>query len=398
MTQALIIGGGIAGSVAAMALQQIGMQAVVYEAYPESSGAGVGAWLTMAVNGLSALRTLDLHRTVMSRGFPSANIELVSGTGKRLGEVPIGGVLADGTVTHTLKRADLYAALYQEARRRGLRVEHGKRLVDAEILASGGVVAHFEDGSEARGDLLIGADGVHARTRRIIDPSAPGPRYTGLGGVGGYAAAGAISLQPGRFRMIFGKHCFFGYTVSPSGEVWWFANPPSPRELTRAELATLDTARWKQRLTELFAPDRTEALEIIQASTGELVGTNLYDLPRVPTWRRGPLVIIGDAAHAAAPSSGQGASMAVEDAVVLARCLRDSGQVAPALEAYERLRRQRVERVVAHGARMSSTKALGPIGRTLRDLLLPLVFRVQARSAGRQSLAWLFNYEIDWAV
>ena len=107
---ALIIGGGIAGPVTAMALQRAGIKATVYEAYPTDAGAA-GAFLTIAVNGLDALRTLDLHRQVMAAGFPTATIELFSGTGKRLGQVPIGGTLSDGTMTHTIKRADLYRIL-----------------------------------------------------------------------------------------------------------------------------------------------------------------------------------------------------------------------------------------------------------------------------------------------
>src|SRR5258708_29851944 len=115
MTRALIIGSGIAGPVAALALQRAGVDSVVYEASQESTGLAAGAWLTVAVNGLDALRSLDLHRQVMACGFPSGAIELRSGTGKLLGVVPIGGTLPDGTVTHTLKRADLYRVLSAEA-------------------------------------------------------------------------------------------------------------------------------------------------------------------------------------------------------------------------------------------------------------------------------------------
>src|ERR671933_409421 len=102
--KALIIGGGIAGPVTAMALQRAGIDATIYEAYGTSAGLEAGAFLTIAVNGLDALRTLDVHQEVIAVGFPSQTIEFFSGTGKRLGELPIGGTLPDGTVTHTLKR------------------------------------------------------------------------------------------------------------------------------------------------------------------------------------------------------------------------------------------------------------------------------------------------------
>jgi 2-polyprenyl-6-methoxyphenol hydroxylase-like FAD-dependent oxidoreductase len=192
--------------------------------------------------------------------------------------------------------------------------------------------------------------------------------------------------------MVFGKRAFFGYAVHPSGEIWWFANPPRADEPTSVELAATTTEQWREMLIDLFAEDATPATRIVGATPGRLVGWATYDLPSVPTWHRGPMIIIGDAAHATAPSSGQGASIAIEDAVVLARCLRDLPDGGQALAAYERLRRARVERIVAHGARTSNSKAAGPVARVLRDLMLPMILR----RAGGGSLAWMHDHHIVW--
>jgi FAD-dependent urate hydroxylase len=392
MTKALIIGGGIAGPVAAMALQRAGIESVIYESRTPDESAG-GAFLTVAVNGLDALRAIEAHTGVLTAGFPSKTIELRSGSGKRLGEVPIGGELPDGTTTLTMKRADLYQALLAEAWDRGIPIEHGKRLLNASPTAAGGVVASFEDGTQAAGDLLIGADGIYSRTRQIIDPGAPAPRYSGLGNIGGFSRTSVVTGAPGKYVMTFGKRAFFGYILSPSGEVWWFANPPSPTEMTRAELASLGGEHWKERLIALFADDARPAVEIIRATTELSVGANQYDMPRVRRWWRGPMIVIGDAAHAASPSSGQGASLAMEDAVTLAQCLRDLPDIRSAFVAYEQMRRPRVERIVARAARMNSNKAPGPMGRAVRDLILPLILRLQGSA---DSQRWIFDHHIEW--
>jgi FAD-dependent urate hydroxylase len=389
--KALIVGGGVAGPVAAMALRQAGIDSVVYEAYAGGADAA-GSFLTFASNGLDALRTIDAHHLVLAEGFPTPRMTIQNGTGKHLGDVPLGGTLLDGTVSQTLKRADLYRALRDEAVRRGARIEYGKRLVGAETTPDG-VVARFEDGNESVGDLLIGADGIHSRTRRIIDPSAPRARYVTVLNIGGYARSMTVQAEPGTFRMVFGKRAFFGYAVHPSGEVWWFANPPRADEPTGAELAAIGTEQWREMLIDLFAGDDSPAVEIIRSTPGKLAGWATYDLPSVPTWHRESMIIIGDAAHATAPSSGQGASMAIEDAVVLARCLRDLPDTGHAFATYERLRRARVERIVSHGARTSNSKAAGPVGRVLRDLMMPLILKRVARGG---SLAWMHDYHIDW--
>jgi FAD-dependent urate hydroxylase len=391
MDKALIAGGGIAGTVTAMALQRAGIQAVVYE--PHVPG-DAGSYLTVATNGLDALRAIDADQVVLANGFPTPTNVLLSGTGRRLGAVSNGGRLADGTVSHTIRRARLYRALQEEAAARGIRIEHGRRLVGAEVTAGGGVVAAFADGTRAAGDLLVGADGVHSTTRRLLDPAAPAGRYVGLVNFGGYTPDSAGAAEPGAWHMIFGRRAFFGYVVDPDGGTVWFANVPRPA-VTAAERAATGNEEWQRQLVELFAGDHGPASDLIAAGTLELAGDSTHDLPSVPTWHKGPMVIVGDAAHAPSPTSGQGASMAAEDAVVLAQCLRDLPGIPEALAAYERKRRARVERIVAQGARTGSAKTPGPVGRVLRDLALPLVFRFLVTE---RSMAWIYDHHIDWAA
>ena len=393
MTKALIAGGGVAGPVTAMALQRAGIEAVVYEAHVPGSGEA-GSYLTVATNGLDALRAVDADGPVLAAGFPTPVNVLLSGSGRRLGEVSNGGRLADGTVSHTIKRARLYQALHDEAAARGIRTEHGRRLVGAEAHAGGGVTAAFEDGTRATGDLLVGADGVHSVTRRLLDPAAPAGRYVGLVNFGGYTPGADAAVEPGAWHMIFGRRAFFGYAADPAGGTVWFANVPRPA-VTPEEQAATSADQWRRRLGELFAGDAGPASRLIEAGRLELAADNTHDLQKVPTWHRGPMVIVGDAAHAPSPTSGQGASMAAEDGVVLAQCLRDLPAIPEALAAYEHRRRPRVERIVAQGARTSSAKTPGRIGRVVRDLALPVVFKLLVTD---RSMAWIYDHHIDWDV
>jgi len=390
---ALVVGGGIAGPAAAMALQKIGVEAAVHEARPGRAD-GVGVFLTLGSNGLDALRTLGADAGPTAAGFPTPNILLRSSTGRDLGFSGISAEPQDGPVSRTVKRSDLYRAIYDEAAAQGVRFEHGKRLVHAEDTGSS-VRALFEDGSEATADLLVGADGVHSAVRPLIDPGAPSPAYGKLLNLGGHARGVRLDADPGSYVMVFGRKAFFGYVLSPDGEVWWFANVPCRAEPARGELDRVSAEEWLHRLKVLFADDAGPAVRILEATSPDDVmrASPLHLLPHLPRWHRGRMVVVGDAAHAPSPSSGQGASLAIEDAVELARCLRDVPD-AP-LARFEALRRPRVERIIKAAARVNSSKAAGPVGRVFIDALLPTILRLAA--GGRQTRE-VYAHHIDWTA
>jgi FAD-dependent urate hydroxylase len=388
---AVVAGGGIAGTVAAIALHDAGFAPVVHEAHDREADER-GAFLTVAVNGLAALRTLGLDPAVVfAAGFATPTMALRNAAGRRLAVLPLGGPDPDGTTTTTIRRADLYLALRAEVERRGIPVVYGKRLTGV-TRSAGGVAAEFADGSTAGADLLVGADGLHSQTRAALNPGGPAPRYLGLLNAGGFTSGpvpAALRPEPGVMQMAFGRRAFFGWAAAPDGSVWWFANPPRRRPV---EPGAWTPASWRTELLDLFAADAVPAAALIRASD-EIVGPwNTWDLPRVPVWRDDRTVLVGDAAHAVSPSSGQGASMAVEDAVTLGRCLRAGPDIATALAGYERLRRGRVEKVVAYGRRSGSTKTAGPVGAAFRDALTPLVMRLLYRKGDPQ--AWILEHRV----
>jgi FAD-dependent urate hydroxylase len=387
MTQAIVIGGGIAGPATAMALQKAGIDAVVYEAHP-SGADGVGAFLTVASNGVDALRVLGAD-AALAAGFPTPLITLRSHTGKRLGATRTGRAVDDGMVSHTIKRGDLYRALHDEALARGIGIEHGKRLTEA-VHTGDGVRAVFADGSEVEADILIGCDGVHSTVRRLIDPGAPAPRYAGLINTGGFARGVGVTAEPGGYETFFGKRAFFGCVAAPDGEVWWFANVPRRDEPARDAPASTD---WRERLVELFAGDASPAVDLISATDELFAPGPVHSIPRLRVWQRGRMILLGDAAHAPSPSSGQGASLSIEDALVLAKCLRDTSDTADAFGRFEAARRPRVERIIRWAARINNSKVAGPLGRVVRDAMMPPILRLTANSRAYREA---FDYHVEW--
>jgi 2-polyprenyl-6-methoxyphenol hydroxylase-like FAD-dependent oxidoreductase len=346
----LIIGGGIAGAAAALALQKAGHEPVVYEAHPDS-GEDLGAFLTLADNGMRALGQIDAAQLVADIGFPLTALRLIDASGAELADSPLGEHDHPLAQYRCMRRADLAVTLQREVERRGITIRHGSRL---ESLSedSAGVTARFADGNSATGDLLVGADGLNSTVRSLIGADAVPPRYAGQRVFYGYTA----KAQPGEseyITMIRGSTAVFGYASSPGGETFWFARV-ADAPLLADEIAATTPRRWHDQLVPLLRPDATPAADIVEATDEQLMVTNACDLPLGMAWRTSRTLIIGDAAHAASPATGQGASTALEDAVVLAKALRDAPAMEAALSAYERLRRPRVEHNVVVSAEMTA--------------------------------------------
>jgi 2-polyprenyl-6-methoxyphenol hydroxylase-like FAD-dependent oxidoreductase len=193
--------------------------------------------------------------------------------------------------------------------------------------------------------------------------------------------------------MIFGRRAFFGYLVAPHDEVWWFSNLPWRPEPAAADLRAAGEDVWRELLLELHARDAGPAIPLIEATPALGRVSAMHSIPHLPNWHAGRMVVVGDAAHAPTPTSGQGASLAIEDAVVLATSLRDAPDPETAFARFEAARRPRVERIIKWAARMNNGKAAGPVARVIRDATLPAILRLTGDSKAQRQIA---EHHIEW--
>jgi 2-polyprenyl-6-methoxyphenol hydroxylase-like FAD-dependent oxidoreductase len=390
---ALVIGGGIAGPVAATALAMAGIDAAVYEARvaDPASANGIGGSLALEPNGLAALRIIGADDAVRAAAVPITR-SVMSIASKPGREMPMPQGLPPRQL---IDRGALHRILRDRAGQAGVRIHDAKKLIRADDHPDG-VTAHFAGGSSARADVLIGADGVHSTVRRLIDSDAPGARYLGLLGFEGIAedAPDTAALAPGTMTFAFGRRAYYLYWKRPDGHVGWGANLPSPQYMSLKEARAVPANDWLHMLRTAYANDVPGARLAAETTreTLQAVG-GLHIMPPVPHWHRGRMVLVGDAVHAPSNSTGQGASLAMESAIQLARCLRDIPDVPSAFAAYKRLRRPRVEKIAARGARISHAKAPGPIAQRMMRLMLPVMvatMNIEKTMAAEQS------YTIDW--
>ncbi|WP_232533656.1 NAD(P)/FAD-dependent oxidoreductase [Plantactinospora sp. KBS50] len=361
----------------------------MYEAYPSITD-GPGGTLALAPNGVAALRLVGADEAVTAGATPIEHTAMVIGRGRI--DLPS---LAGVPPLRVVHRNDVHRALHERATAAGLPIEHGRRLVAVHQTGTG-VTAEFADGGTASADILVGADGIHSTVRRIIDPNAPQPRHTGVLGFESVAAH-RVDVPAGTMTFTFGAGGYYLYWPEPGGGTRWGVNLPQDRPMSLTEARAVPAREWTRRLLAAYGAD-DPARDLLRTSDPDAlqVSGSLHIMPPVPHWHRDRMVLVGDAVHAPSNSSGQGASLAVESAVQLARCLRDLPDVRSAFEAYEGLRRTRVEAIAARAAKINRTKAPGPLARAV----LPVLMRVMAKTAmnPEKTLGPQQRYTIDWAA
>lgn len=339
-----ILGGGIAGLSVALALRKQGYNPRVYErrAVPATMGAGVTLW----PNASFVLEELGLLQDIGAIGGRPLTMRRQDAAGNPLGGLDIG--LLDRTMgypTFTVLRRHLQEVLLDHAARLGIPVEFGRRAVAIELDAHGRAVAHFENGASIRPDLLIGADGRMESVARKFVAGDNTPIYQGFVNWIGVAQAPHALVDDISIQDFWGAGQRFGCVAIRRELVYWAAAQARP--LNEAT----PTADMRQELENLFAQWPEPVSRIIRATPENAIRLiAVHDLEPLHTWSRANVLLVGDAAHAPLPTSGQGACQALEDAWHLARCLDGaSGGLEEIFQVFAKLRAPKTARLAEQG-------------------------------------------------
>ena len=380
--KALIIGAGIAGPTTAIFLKQAGIDAEVFEARPYSTGIGGG--LQIAPNVMHVLSDIGLADELIRRGSIAESFDFYSQSGARLGSVNRNMQERFGQPAVNMCRATLNETLVNKAWCENVALYFEKRLVGIEDRADRPVVAHFADGTTAEGDFVIGADGVHSVLRTHVVPDGPRPFDTGLIGFGGFVPRSVLADTPigQRVETTFGQSGFFGYGFCSSnpndGAMWWSTQPSHGIEA--AAFRAVSQEQIKRHLQDFHAGWHDPIPQILEAAEN-IVVTATLDVATLPTWSRQRTLLIGDAAHATSPHAGQGASLALEDAMRLGRLMLDRQELSLTFQNFEAERRPRAEKIVALARRNGNSKReFSATGAWIRDRMMKLMLPLGARA------------------
>jgi 2-polyprenyl-6-methoxyphenol hydroxylase-like FAD-dependent oxidoreductase len=374
--QIAIAGAGIGGLALALALHKHGFAPVLFEKKSAEQIRTEGVFLTLAPNGVNALRALGLAEPVIAAGLSMRALAMFNERGKQLGLMEYGTHTARfGAPSVTIRRGALGGELLDAVEQAGIDLRLGQGIDDvADDLD--GVTIH-SSGEAHRFDAVIASDGLRSTVRRQIFPELPQPRYSGLIGTGGVTMVKGIKPTNGVMNMTFGKRAFFGYMADPGEPVMWFNTYPAPE--SEAGPVT-DPWAYARFIESLHKDDPLDNARIMAGVTEIDRHYPIYDMPELEHWSKGRVLLMGDAAHAVAPHSGQGASMAIEDALVLAACL-DAADVPEAFGRFFVLRQARTQKVIQIGRAAGSQKhAQSWLQLRIRDLILPLVMPMAVKA------------------
>jgi 2-polyprenyl-6-methoxyphenol hydroxylase-like FAD-dependent oxidoreductase len=337
-----IAGAGIGGLTLAIALRRRGVPVTVLERASELKPAGAG--IALGPNAIVALERLGLRSAIVGAGASIGRSAILDSDGRVLGaELDVAALQREiGAPVVALQRTRLHDVLVDAAGPGVVRL--GFTVLEYENLGDRiRVISTDDDRVEA--DLLVGADGLNSSVRaQLVSDGAP--KYSGYTSWRGVTPAGAVA-PPQRMTESWGRGERFGIVNIGSGEIYWFA-------VANAEAGGAD-ADVREELLARFGGWHEPVAAIVRATpAARILRTDISDRDPIDCWHRGPVVLLGDAAHPMTPNLGQGAGQAIEDAVVLDQCLSAGPTIDAAVRRYEVRRVSRANRLVLASRRVGA--------------------------------------------
>jgi len=377
----VIIGAGIGGLCAAIALQRSGMEAVVYEKTP--SIRPVGAGLALGANAMKGLERLGIAQSVLNAGKRLEALAILDSKGRTVS-------VTDSTLVEkrygidnvAIQRSALHEIFVERLQERTLYLH--KRCVAFEDRADGAAVK-FEDGTTAEGDYVVAADGIHSTFRRALVPQSQ-IRYAGYTCWRAVIDRSGLSLDPRIATETWGPKGRFGVVPLANDKLYWFATAKAPAGDRAAAQAGI------KEIAARFGGYHDPIPAVLAATPAEsVIHNDISDIAPLKRLAFGRILLLGDAAHAATPNLGQGAGQAVEDAVALMHCVRTAASIPEAFQAYEKLRLNRTSEIIRMSRRVGMVAQIeNAVLGSLRNALL----RKESESARLKRLAFLYDVDL----
>jgi 2-polyprenyl-6-methoxyphenol hydroxylase-like FAD-dependent oxidoreductase len=375
----LIAGGGVGGLALAVGLRRAGIEPVVFEKGPIGKlGSGLNLW----ANSLRALREIGVEQEVQANGTEIERHEFVTNTGKPIAAWPTAEMSRRaGGATVGVKRPELQQTLANALEPSMIRAGACVGFTQD----GDGVTLRLADGTEERGDVLVGADGANSAIRAQVVGDGE-PRYSGYVGYRAIIDNPPVEFPPGLFRLYYGLHgaWILLYHVG-KGRLYWLGLSKQPAGAHAAGGALKETV-------EARYADFAEPVRKVLAATprGAVTRSDMVDRDPASSWGEGRVTLLGDAAHPMTPTQGRGAGQALEDAVVLARVLAPGGDPVSALRSYEGQRMKRTAKLVLDSRAIGERSAWdNPIRARIRNQVARIILR-RVRQWQEDDMAYKF--------
>ena len=371
-----IVGAGIGGLTAAIALRQKGFEVEIFESFPEMKKMGAG--IVLANNAMQVFQRLGLSEMIYKNSNHISSLKLVDEKLATLTEINL--------KSFEQKLGTHYAAIHrgtlQELLLKNFPTEHlhlGKRVKQL-IEIDDKIQLYFEDGTSHQTNVLIGADGIHSVIRKHFFPK------TAIRNAYQVCWRGITKMKlPERFQHeineSWGKGTRFGIVPLADGEVYWFALANYKNDFR--------TEFHEANLEKMFSDYDPIVAKIIHSTpTDKIIVNEINDLKPIKKWHTNNVCLIGDAAHATTPNMGQGACQSIEDALALSVCLENEKNIVKAFSNFQKLRIKKANGVINQSWQVGKIAQLeNYFGRKIRNSIM----RMTPNSLGKKQSAKIFE-------